>query len=86
MGNYAGHKRPGLKQDGIRELWVVARGEKREGWAEWVKEIKRYKLSLENKSWGSSHCCAVETNLTSIHEDMGSIPGLTQWVRDLALP
>ena len=32
----------------------------------------------------SSHHGSVETNPTSIPEDMGSIPGLTQWVGNLA--
>ena len=45
------------------------------------------KLVLQNQNifGGSSYCGSGETNLTSIHEDMDLIPGLAQWVGDLAL-
>ena len=42
-------------------------------------------ICLEN--WGqSSQYGSTVMNLPSIHEDVGSIPGLPQWVKDLALP
>ena len=36
--------------------------------------------------FGSSRHGAVEMNPTRNHEEADSIPGLTQWVKDLALP
>ena len=43
-------------------------------------------LSEKNLYAGNSCCGSLETNLTSIHEDAGLIPGLAQWVKDPALP
>ena len=40
---------------------------------------------LKNQGKGVYHGSVV-MNLTSIHEDMGLIPGLVQWVEDPALP
>ena len=40
----------------------------------------------KNKKGWSSHCGSEVMNPTSIHEDMGSICGLTPWVKDPALP
>ena len=34
----------------------------------------------------SSHCGSGVMNPTSIHEDVGLIPGPAKWVKDLALP
>ena len=49
----------------------------------WVRPYKAKKKKIKS---GSSHCASEVRRWTSTQEDAGLIPGLIQWVKDLALP
>ena len=46
---------------------------------------KKKKKIQRNAPEESSHCGLAIMNPTSIHEDMGSIPDLTRWIKDPVL-
>ena len=50
------------------------------------QKTKTKQNKTKRVNYMSSHCGAVETNPTRNCEVADSIPGLTQWVKDVALP
>ena len=69
-----GKGRSVLQEGPARKTWVRARchGRLRRG-------------NLKQDKWGVPAVAQRVKNLISIHEDVGSIPSLTQWVKDLVL-
>ena len=75
-----------MKTQPFKNLWDTAKAILRGKLKVIQAFLKREEKSQINNVTWSSHCGAAEMNSTSIHEDAGYIPGLTQWAGDLALP
>ena len=59
--------------------------------AAWWKTLgfglnSRMAFGVQNWAFGSSYSGSAVMSPTCIHEDVGLIPGLAQWVKELALP
>ena len=50
-----------------------------------IIKITKFKTNKKKEFWGVPIVAQHATNLSNIHEDVNFIPGLAQWVKDLAL-
>ena len=53
------------------------------------RSISSYSQALNQRDkyqYRSSHCGSMKMNPPNIHEDVVSIPGLPQWVKETVLP
>ena len=67
-----------IRTTGLIQGWNFARlVPEKDNWA------SEFKILVKGNWYRSSNCGTVETNLTRNHEAADSIPGLTQWVKDL---
>ena len=85
----------GAFREGLGNQWLVAKGvfapySEKIPHIQTVAELRvkgvcQHIPHLRNVFMGVPIVAQQNKNLTSIHEDAGSIPGLTQWVKDPAL-